>query len=119
MTSFDKYLMDNYLLFNVAVALVNLILVGHLAQRLKSGFAMSALGLIAAVAISVIVPAIAVSIVGVFVMPSFLPAIAKSFIGAISWSLEAGGEFGILAIAAGIIGYLIVRMRLRRKLAET
>ncbi|RWN59379.1 hypothetical protein [Mesorhizobium sp.] len=120
MTAFETFettMMDNFIIFNFALAVVNVVLSGHLAQRLKSGLALSVVGFFISIAISVIAAAIAVDAIAAFISPRFLGVAVNDLPGFVAWSLETAPEYGSVGIIAGIAGYVVIRMRRRLSLA--
>lgn len=115
MTEFETAMTNNFIIFNIVVAVLNIIVCGQVARMLKRGLPMSVLGFVVALPISILTAAIAVSAVAAFFAPGFLNTAADNAIGLLAWSAETGGEFGLFGIVAGLVGYVVVRVRTGRQ----
>ncbi|WP_287261537.1 hypothetical protein [Mesorhizobium sp.] len=81
MTEFEAAIMGNFIIFNILLAVVNVILCGHLAQRLKRGVAMSVLGFFIALLKPILTAAVAVSAVAAWHSSWFFTAAAENSLG--------------------------------------
>ncbi len=108
---FETLMMNNYWAFNAALAALNLFTVSHLARKLGSGAAMSVAGFFVSLVVSVLTAAVVVAVMAAFFSRHVLRMAATNPSGFAAWSWEAGIEFGLLGIVAGIVGYVVFRLR--------
>jgi hypothetical protein len=117
MQEFEATMMSNFLVFNIIIAAASVIASAYLAQRMRPGFLRGLLGFGLAMALALFIAAAGTWLVAVFSTPGMAGRSSSIPFGAFVWSLETGVEFALLGIAAGMLAYLILRMR-RREQAE-
>lgn len=103
--------MDHYLAFNVAVALVGVIVSGYLAHRLRPGLLLGTLGFVMTTVLALLVAAAGTWLMAVFMTPGLAARSSAVPLGTLAWALETGLEFAIPGIAAGMLAYLVLRLR--------
>ncbi|RWB19936.1 MAG: hypothetical protein EOQ40_17545 [Mesorhizobium sp.] len=111
MQEFEAALMDHYVAFNLAVAVASIIVSGYLAQRMRPGVLLGTLGFVLATALALFVAAVATWLAAAFMTPGLAPSSSAVPLGALAWSFETGVEFAMLGISAGMLAYLVLRLR--------
>ncbi|EHK53315.1 hypothetical protein [Allomesorhizobium alhagi] len=111
MIEFESAILGNFAWFNFVLGLVNVIVCGRLAIRLKRSLAISLMGFVLAMLISILTAIVAVIAVAAWYSSRFFTAAAENTPGFLAWSLETGIEFGLPGIVAGLVAYVIVRLR--------
>jgi len=111
MEAFEAAMMSNFILFNLAVALISGIASAYLAQRMRPGVLLGLVGLIFAFIAALCIAAAGTWLVVASLSPKVLSTTVTMPLGALAWSFETGVEFAVLGIAVGALAYLIFRLR--------
>lgn len=116
MEAFETAMMSNFIVFNLAAALISTIASALLARRIRPGFLLGLMGFIFALVAALCIAAAGTWVIAATVSPNFISTTVRMPLGALAWSFETGMEFFALGSAVGWLSYLIFRLR-RRKTA--
>ncbi len=111
MNSFEVFMIDNFLKFNIVVFLICFIYTILINKKIKKGFVQFLVGFLAVIIISLISTGLLIAAIGAFHYPSFWKASKDSPGGLFAWSIETGVEFGAIGQILGLIAFIILRIR--------
>lgn len=113
MENFETVMMSNFIVLNLAVALISAIFSALLARRIRAGFLLGLMGFLLAFVAALCVAAAGTWVIAAIVSPKVLLTTVRMPLGALSWSLVTGIEFLGSGSAVGWLSYLIFRLRRR------
>ncbi|WP_321337778.1 hypothetical protein [Breoghania sp.] len=117
MSEFEAQMINNLFKYDLLLIIINIAAFVVISRALGRGFIRSILAIFFSFVANLIIASASIFVVALILVPNFLAGAMASPSGAIAWSLEAGIQYGLLALLISPllhIGYLIFRRRAQK-----